>query len=417
MTICLKQIQACNVRTIYIIISLFMYSLLLIIIYLAFVSLGLPDSVLGSAWPVMQLDLGVPLSYGGILSMIMAGGTIISSLASSWLTRRFSTQLVTACSVLLTALALLGFSVASSFWLLCLLAIPYGLGAGAVDAALNHYVALNYAARHMSWLHCFWGVGVSTSPFIMGFSLSMGWNWSGGYLIVGILQVALSIILFLTLPLWRKVATAQAQACESAENSPAQPNIGLKAALRLKGVRYALLCFFGYCSLEATAGMWASSYLVQMRGLSLTQAASYAGAFFIGLTVGRFFSGFLTTRYKDSQLIMGGIIMMMLGATLIALPLSSAPLAVIGLIIIGLGCAPVYPSLIHAAPVFFGHENAQAIIGLQMAFAYIGATFMPPVFGLIAECFGMQYYPLYLWGLAALMAYMMMRLKEELDHP
>lgn len=395
-----------------------MYALLLVVIYLAFISLGLPDSLLGSAWPVMQLDLSVPLSYGGVLSMLMAGGTIVSSLASHWLTQRFSTALVTACSVLLTALAMLGFSLTHSFYVLCLLAVPYGLGAGAVDAAINHYVALHYSARHMSWLHCFWGVGVSVSPLIMGLSLSLSMNWTGGYFIVAMLQLALSLVLFASLPLWRRVAAAHTM--EAAPSRPTRSEVcpsshgGLKVALQTKGAKYALLCFFAYCSFESTAGLWASSYLVQMRGLSLTQAATYAGAFFMGLTVGRFFNGLLTARYSDTQLVMAGIMMMMVGATLMALPISSAPLAILGLVVVGLGCAPIYPSLIHAAPTYFGQSNAQAIIGLQMAFAYLGATLMPPLYGLLAELLGMQYYPLFLWCLAAFMVYMMTRLKEVL---
>ena len=248
-----------------------MYSLLLVLIYLAFISLGLPDALLGSAWPFMYPLLKVPVSYAGVLSMIIAGGTIISSLNTSRVVSRFGTGLVTAVSVLLTAVALLGFSVSSAFWMLCLWAIPYGLGAGSVDAALNNFVALYYASKHMSWLHCFWGVGVSIGPYIMSYSLTMSNSWERGYALVGLLQIILTGLLFLSLPLWRK--QAQAKRASQRETPKA---LKIHEALRIKGVKQVLVAFFGYCALETTTGLWASSYLVLQRGITVEAAAGWA---------------------------------------------------------------------------------------------------------------------------------------------
>ncbi|MFI3243491.1 MAG: MFS transporter [Akkermansia sp.] len=381
-----------------------MYALLLTIIYLAFISLGLPDSMLGAAWPVMQLDLGVPLSYAGGISMIIAMGTIVSSLASDWLVSRMGTARVTSFSVLLSALALLGFAGADSYLMLCLLAIPYGLGAGAVDAALNHYVAVNYAARHMNWLHACWGVGVSVSPFIMGFALQQTWGWAGGYLVVGIMQLALALLLLLTLPLWK---SARSRAVETKASQ------GLLVALRVKKLPYALLAFFGYCALESTAGLWASSYLVQIRGVSPITAASYASLFFIGITLGRVVSGLLTLRLTDRQLILVGITLILIGSIIMLIPLPTEHGGLVALLLIGLGCAPVYPSFIHAVPQLFGSQHAPSIIGLQMASAYLGTSLMPPLFGLMAQAWGIHYYPYFLAALALLMLGMMHQLKNK----
>lgn len=371
-----------------------MYSLLLAIIYAAFISLGLPDSLLGSGWPVMYGEIGVPMSYAGIITMIIAGGTIISSLMSDRLTRKLGTGFITALSVMITAIALFGFSISGSFGLLCLWAIPYGLGAGAVDAALNNYVALNYASRHMSWLHCFWGVGAAVSPSIMGYCLSSGMGWSSGYRLVSILQVILTIILFLSLPLWRK---------NSAVSEESSASLSLAQAVKIRGVKFILLAFFGYCALEATAGLWASSYLVKFRGISPDAAAEFASLFYLGITFGRFLCGFVADRIGDKLLVRFGIIIIILGVISVWLPITSDTAAFAGLVIIGFGCAPVYPSIIHATPANFGKENSQAIIGIQMASAYTGSTFMPPIFGFIADNINIGLYPLYLISLALLM--------------
>lgn len=388
-----------------------MYSLLLAIIYAAFISLGLPDSLIGSAWPVMRGELGVPLSFAGLVTMIISAGTIVSSLLSDRLTRKFGAGLVTAVSVFLTAAALFGFSISHSFLLLCLWAIPYGLGAGAVDAALNNYVALHFASRHMSWLHCFWGVGAAVSPYIMSYSLSSGLGWNSGYRIVSILQAVLTAILFLSLPLWKKRA---GQDADGREESPARA-LRLTEAVRIKGVPLILITFFGYCALEQTAGLWASSYLVQFRGIHPDTAASFASLFYLGITAGRFACGFFADRAGDRLLIRIGILTAGFGAILISLPFGLDFPALAGLIIIGLGCAPVYPSIIHSTPFNFGKENSQAVIGIQMACAYVGTTLMPPLFGLIASHITIGLYPFYLLLFALLMLFASERLNHIID--
>lgn len=409
-----------------------MYSLLLVIIYIAFISLGLPDSLIGSAWPVMHRDLQVPVSYMGIITMLISGSTILSSLLSDRLTRRFGTGLVTAVSVFLTAAALFGFSVSGSFRLLCLWAVPYGLGAGAVDASLNNYVALHYASRHMSWLHCFWGVGCSVSPYIMSYALTGHSSWGLGFRIVSIIQIVLTAALFFSLPLWKKAAgmtprtvgtdaatssgTAENTASEtgSAENSdtaaPSGKALTIRQVLQLKGVPFVLITFWSYCALESTTGIWASSYLVQHRGIDAETAAMFASLFYLGITFGRFLCGFVADRLGDRTLIRIGTLTALTGAALILLPLSADFPALAGLIIVGLGCAPIYPSIIHSTPDNFGRENSQAVIGIQMASAYLGSTFMPPVFGLLAAYVSIGLYPAYLLLFGILMLFMSERL-------
>ena len=384
-----------------------MFSLLLAIIYMAFISLGLPDSLLGSAWPVMRLQFGAPLPLAGLISMIIAGGTILSSLLSERLTRRFGAGLVTAVSVGMTALALFGFSVSPSLPVLCLWAVPYGLGAGAVDAALNNYVALHFRSRHMSWLHCFWGVGASISPYIMSTALRLSGRWQPGYRAVSLIQVVLTALLFLSLPLWR----GGADGAGSGEKTD-RPLLGLRGALRIRGVPAILLAFFAYCGAETTAGLWASSYLVEARGVGAQTAAGFASLFYLGITVGRFLNGFVAERLGDRRLIRIGAAVMGLGTLLILLPLHVELPALAGLLLFGLGCAPVYPSIIHATPVRFGAENSQAIIGIQMASAYVGSTFVPPLFGLLAGTFTIRLYPWYLAAFLLLLVFMSERVNR-----
>ena len=368
-----------------------MFSLLLAIIYAAFISLGLPDSLLGSAWPVMRLDFGAELSFAGVISMIIAAGTIVSSLLSERMTRRLGTALVTAISVAMTAAALFGFSLCTSPLQLCLWAVPYGLGAGAIDAALNNFVALHYSSRHMSWLHCFWGVGASISPYIMSAALLRSGSWQAGYRTVGVIQVVLTALLFFSLPLWKA-----ADRKDDAGNGEAPPLLGLRGALRISGVPLILIAFCAYCGGETTAGLWASSYLVGARGIAPETAASFASLFYLGITFGRFLNGFVADRMGDRRMIRIGIAVMALGVVLILLPLRSDLPSLAGLVIFGLGCAPVYPSIIHSTPANFGKENSQAIIGVQMASAYVGSTFMPPLFGLIAQHLSLKLFPIYL---------------------
>ena len=377
-----------------------MVQLLLAIIYLAFISLGLPDSLLGAAWPSMYSQFGVPVSYAGIVSMIIALGTIISSLQCDRLTRRLGTGKVTALSVLTTAVALLGFSFTRSYWVLCLWAIPYGLGAGCVDASLNNFVALHYTSRHMSWLHCMWGVGASLGPYIMGYALSHGQGWPMGYRYISILQFVLTAVLLLSLPLWRKKSADLAQGEEIREVS-----LSLREIVKIPGAKEIMTAFFCYCALESTAGLWASSFLVLRWGVSEETAASFASFFYIGITAGRALSGFLTMRFSDTQMIRLGQGTILLGLIPLLLPLGQAA-ALAGLIVVGLGCAPVYPSIIHSTPAHFGAEHSQAMIGVQMASAYVGTCLMPPIFGLLANHISVSLFPFYLLAILLLMVTM-----------
>lgn len=382
-----------------------MVTLLLAIIYMAFISLGLPDGLLGAAWPVMQQDLAVPESYAGIVSMIISGGTIVSSLFSDKITRRLGAGLVTALSVALTAGALLGFSLSGQFWMLCLFAVPYGLGAGAVDAALNNYVALHYASRHMSWLHCFWGVGAAIGPYVMSLAIGSKQGWPLGYGVIAAVQAVLTAVLFLSLPLWKK-RTAAAQGEEGYE-AP----IGLRGAVKIRGVKAILLAFFGYCALESTAGLWAASYLVEFREVDKQSAAAFALLFYLGITVGRFLNGFVADKYGDKTMIRVGLSVQAAGLLLILLPVGT-PCALAGLVVLGLGCAPVYPSIIHSTPSHFGAENSHAIVGIQMASAYCGATFMPPVFGLVAQYADISLFPVFMAVFLLLMVTMTERVNR-----
>lgn len=393
-----------------------MTQLLLAIIYLAFISLGLPDSLLGSAWPTMYQQFGVPISYAGIISMIISAGTIVSSLQSDRLTKKLGTGKVTAISVAATAVALFGFSFSHSFWALCLWAIPYGLGAGSVDASLNNYVALHYESRHMSWLHCMWGVGATAGPYIMGIALSMGQGWNMGYRYIGIIQVVLTAVLVFSLPLWkgRKSPIENLQNAEMEQllenasekaDTTAEKALSLREILKIAGAKEVMLCFFCYCALEQTAGLWASSYLTLHKGVSSETAAIFASLFYIGITVGRAISGFITMKLNDTQMVRLGQSIIVLGIRAMVLPGSNV-LALAGLILIGLGCAPIYPCVIHSTPAHFGADKSQAIIGVQMAFAYIGILAMPPLFGVLASRISVALLPCYLFAILVVMVIM-----------
>ena len=378
-----------------------MVHLLLAIIYLAFISLGLPDALLGAAWPSMYPQFDVPVSYAGIISMIIALGTVVSSLQSDRLTKKLGTGKVTALSVLMTALALFGFATSHSFGMLCLWAIPYGLGAGSVDASLNNYVALHYESRHMSWLHCMWGVGASAGPYIMGYALTAGWGWNSGYHIIAVLQIVLTAILLCSLPLWKQ-RPAEVLQDGKVQNVKA---LSIREVLQLAGAREILVCFFCYCALEQTTGLWASSYLTLHKGVSADTAASFASMFYLGITVGRALSGFLTMKLNDVQMIRLGEVIIGIGVLVMLLPFGQS-LSLTGLILIGLGCAPVYPCVIHSTPAHFGADKSQAIIGIQMACAYVGTCLMPPVFGLIANHITVALLPVYLLIILVLMVIM-----------
>lgn len=378
-----------------------MVHLLLAIIYLAFISLGLPDALLGAAWPSMYPQFDVPVSYAGIISMIIALGTVVSSLQSDRLTKKLGTGKVTTLSVLMTAMALFGFATSHSFGMLCLWAIPYGLGAGSVDASLNNYVALHYESRHMSWLHCMWGIGASAGPYIMGYALTAGWGWNSGYHIIAVLQIVLTAILLCSLPLWKQ-RPAEVLQDGKVQNVKA---LSIREVLQLAGAREILVCFFCYCALEQTTGLWASSYLTLHKGVSADTAASFASMFYLGITVGRALSGFLTMKLNDVQMIRLGEVIIGIGVLVMLLPFGQS-LSLTGLILIGLGCAPVYPCVIHSTPAHFGADKSQAIIGIQMACAYVGTCLMPPVFGLIANHITVALLPVYLLIILVLMVIM-----------
>ena len=363
-------------------------SFLLAIIYLSFISLGLPDSLLGSAWPVMHLDLSVSLSWSGIIFSIVSVCTVISSLLSDRLTRRFGAGKVTAVSVAMTCVALMGNSLSGSFPLLCLWAIPYGLGAGGVDAALNNYVALHYASRHMSWLHCMWGIGAMTGPYVMRAALAAGQSWRVGYRIISVIQLLLTFVLFSSLPKWK-------QPDNDGEGSDGGKPLTLSETLSIPGAKEVLICFFCYCALEQTVSLWASSWLVDARGTDPVTAAGFGSLFFIGITAGRAISGFLTYKLSDTQMIRLGSGIICSGVLLLLIP-GPQILPLAGLILVGLGCAPVYPSVIHSTPHHFGAERSQALIGVQMASAYVGTTLMPPLFGWLSAKTDIRFFPYYL---------------------
>ena len=390
-----------------------MFNLLLAVIYLAFISLGLPDSLLGSIWPTIYQEFNVPVSYAGAIFMIISAGTIFSSLQSDRLTKSLGTGRVTAFSVLMTAIALWGFSISNSYWMLILWAIPYGLGAGSVDASLNNYVALHYKSHHMSWLHCMWGVGASIGPYIMSFALLNGQTWNMGYRYISLIQVSLTVIIMLSLPLWKKRPIIDG--IQEAENENEKDKVlTLKEIFNIPGAKQVMLMFFCYCALEQTTGLWASSYLVLQHGFDLEVATSYGSLFFIGITVGRAISGFITMKLNDRQMIYLGQGIILIGIILMCLPLGHQ-VALIGLVTIGLGCAPIYPCIIHSTPSNFGKDKSQAIIGVQMASAYIGNLLMPPLFGIIANHISVIAFPIYLLLILIVMVVMHIKLNKSVS--
>ena len=387
-----------------------MAGLLLPIIYLAFINLGLSDSLLGSAWPAMYKDLAVPISGAGIISIIINLGMVTSSLLSNRLTRTFGTGVMAAVSVAIMATALWGFSSSHSFVLLCLWAVPYGLGAGGLDAAINNYMAIHFASRYMSWLHCMWGIGVTIGPLIMGHALASGASWNGGYDTVALIQAGMTAILVLSLPVWNKRQAGNEQQDDGENNGKI---LSLKEIFRIPGVPEAMVCFFCYCSVENSAMLWVSSYMHLEKGLAVETASALTGMFCLGITIGRGLNGFVAMKVSDTQMVRIGMGILFAGVVILFLPAGSN-VAVAGFVLIGLGCAPIYPSLLHATPDRFGKERSRAIIGVQIACAHIGVCVMPPLFGFIARYFSVGLLPWYLISILLLMICMNERLNRKL---
>ena len=371
-----------------------MGSLLLAVIYLIFISLGLPDSLLGSGWPAMQTDFGVPSSYAGYVSMTISFMTIISALVSPRLIRRYHTKWIVVVSIFLTVLGLLGFSVSRYYWMLFLFALPYGLGAGSIDAAVNHYVANHYSSSVMNFLHCFYGVGAVISPAIMSLALKTA-RWTEGYRWTSFIQAGILLAVILSLPLWKQN--------DGKEEEEIRDSAGIKETLTVPGVVLTLVAFFSYCSGEATCFLWTPSYFAGTRpGLSDETVAAFGSLIFGGLMLGRLISGFISDRLSDRLLIRIGITVELLGIVLVFLPAENYLVTAAGFIVIGTGMGPVYPAIQHMAPANFGARHSAAVIGLQMASAYLGSTFMPMIFGHLQEAAGISIMPVYLLVFALL---------------
>jgi fucose permease len=371
-----------------------MATFILIIIYISFICLGLPDSLLGVSWPIIRTEFDISLSAVGPIYMMIAGGTIISSFFSGKVLKRFGTAKVTVVSTAMTALGIIGFYFAPSVQWFYLMTIPLGLGAGSVDAGLNAYVANHYKSHHMSWLHCFWGVGATVGPMIMSLFIKDA-NWRRGYLTVALLQAALALFLFITLPIWKKADAARSSNLSKTDTAtePKQTEASKEQhLLKIKGVKPVLITFLFYCAAEGTLGLWGSSYLVQIKGLEASIAATWVAMYYGGITVGRFFNGFLTLKLSNKQLVRIGLMILLGGVLLLLLPLPIF-FTMAGMMCVGLGCAPIYPCLLHETPVRFGEERSKSLMGIQMAVAYTGATFLPPIFGYVAGISTVAIYP------------------------
>ena len=370
-----------------------MAHILLLIIYISFVSLGLPDALLGSAWPVMHQQFGVAVSRAGVITAIISANTVLSSLFSERVICKLGTGKVTALSTAATAVAMFGFAVSNSFGMMCLWAVPYGLGAGCIDASLNNYVAVNYASRHMSWLHCMWAVGAAAGPYIMGFVLTNGMVWNMGYVSVGAIQLVLAIMLFMAIPLWRKYGVNNRIEPDTA-TAKAKP-MKLKEVVAIKGAKTVMLTFFCFCAVEQTALLWAASYFALGHGLTAEMAALLGAACITGEMLGRFLCGFMTYKFSDVQMIRLGQALIIAGVIVMMLPFGSVVSAA-GTFVAGLGIAPIYPCLMHMTPVNFGEDKSQAVMGIQTASACLGGGLAPPIFGLMAQYAGIVVLPIFM---------------------
>jgi fucose permease len=387
---------------------------LLIIIYLAFISLGLPDALLGVTWPIIRQEWMMRLDAAGMVSIVITVGTIASSLLSGRLIRRFGEGKITFLSGLMTGIALLGFAYSPSYIWFVFLALPLGFGAGSVDTALNHYVALHFKAHHMNWLHSFWGVGATAGPILVSVILKQTGSWRLGYQSVAIIQLILAAILFISLPLWKKHSQMTSGMEGESHGEIASLNdrpLKIMEALKIKGVPYALLVFMTYCAVEFSVGLWGSSYLVQIKGVSLEVAARWVAFYFGGITVGRVLAGFISFKLSNKIMIFLGVVIALMGAILLILVPSNS-FVMIAFVLLGLGFAPIFPAMTHETPIRFGRINAQSIIGFQMASAYIGIAVFPPLLGVLMELTGMMLFPIFVLFCILLLLYFTFKLNH-----
>jgi fucose permease len=368
-----------------------MITLLLIIIYLAFISLGLPDSILGTTWPVMRGEMGLPLDAAGFVSIVITVGSVISGLLSGKINKFLGTGKVVFFSCFMTGAALLSISFIPKFYWLVILAVPLGFGAGSVDASLNNYVALHFKAHHMNWLHSFWGLGATIGPIIVSGFLSAEGGWRTSYRVISFIQLTLAIILFITLPLWKKVNHSKKEQFNT-DNTLKSRNQNKKHVLMINGVIYAMGVFLFYCGVEMSVGLWGSSYLIQIKLLKPETAAFFVALYYLGITMGRVISGFFSFKLTNKQLIKIGVIISILAMLLMFIPLGKG-FIIIPMVLLGLGLSPIFPAMVHETPVHFGEQNSQTIIGYQMSAAYFGSSIIPPAVGFILNHTSLRLFP------------------------
>ncbi len=376
-----------------------MATLLLIIIYIAFIGLGIPDSLFGPAWPGIYTEFNLPISFANFITVICPCGTILSSFISAKLIEKLGTSKVCLISTLTTALTLLGFSFSPNIWVMCLLSLPLGLGAGAIDVALNNYVALHYSATHMSFLHCFYGIGVTLSPYIMSAVISTKAGWRGGYKIAFGLQLLISLILLLSLPLWGKVKHKTTYP----ESEEAHNALGFTETLKLPGVKSTCMLFFSSCAIEFMCGNWGSTYLVEHKHLTADIAARIITFYYIGIALGRFLSGVLAAKISCEKIVKIGQCVLGVAIMILLIP-GPVYFSIAGLFLVGLGNGPLFPNLNYLTPQNFGEKFSQSVVSVQMCSSYVGILVGPFIFSLIGQTVGMVAFPFYILALFCVMA-------------
>ena len=367
-----------------------MATLLLIVIYISFIGLGIPDSLFGTAWPAIYTDFHLPISFASFVSIIISSGTIISSLISAKVISRFGTNRVSAFSTAMTALALLGFSLSDNFFLLCLCAIPLGLGAGAIDTALNNYVSLHYSATHMSFLHCFYGIGVTVSPYILSLVINSDAGWRGGYRIAFGIQLCIALILFLTLSIWKK-----AHGQDTGEAEQTTKTLPFREIACIPGIKLMWCLFITSCAIECSCGGWGSTYLVEYKHMDAVTAARMVMLYYMGMALGRFLSGILAARLSSWQIIRIGQWILGIALVILVLPVP-AGISAASLFMVGLGNGPMFPNFNYLTPQNFGADISQSVMGTQMAMSYIGIMLAPALCGVLGQFINMGIFPVYL---------------------